>query len=56
MCDAGALYFDPTTRRVEYNRERYRDRGTGANCCGPAAVMQAPTAEERQQLRAMVQG
>lgn len=50
ICDAGALYYDSQTRRVEYNRESCRDCGSCANYCGPGAVMHVATDEEWQEL------
>ena len=54
ICDAGALYYDSATKRVEYDRSSCRDCGTCANYCAPAAIMYAATEEEWQELKQMV--
>ena len=56
ICDAGALYFDRDTGRVEYDRERCRNCGTCAHYCGPGAVMHVATDEEWRELQALLQG
>ncbi|MCL4465097.1 MAG: hypothetical protein M1401_03210 [Chloroflexi bacterium] len=56
ICDAGALYYDNSSGRVQYDRDRCRDCGTCANYCAPAAVMHAATEEEWQELKQMLRG
>lgn len=56
ICDAGALYFDSSTGKVEYRKELCRNCGTCANYCGMNAVMYAPADEEWKELRSLVDG
>lgn len=55
ICDANALYFDPATRRVEYDQDKCRNCGTCAHYCGLGAVMHVATDAERQELETLLQ-
>lgn len=55
ICDAEALYFDATTSRVEYDKEKCRNCGTCVNYCGMSAVMYAPTEEEWEEIRSLME-
>lgn len=55
MCDSDSLYFDKATGRVEYDKDSCRNCGTCANYCGMNAIMFAPTDEEWEELRTLVE-
>lgn len=55
ICDAGALYFNYETRRVEYAKDRCRNCGTCVHYCHPGAVMHVATEEEWQELLALLE-
>jgi len=54
ICDAGALFFNSSTGRVEYDQEKCRNCGTCAHYCGYGAVMHVATDEERQMLLELI--
>lgn len=56
ICDAEALFFDQVAGRVEYDNEKCRNCGTCANYCGMGAVLYAPTDEEWEEVRALMNG
>jgi TPP-dependent indolepyruvate ferredoxin oxidoreductase alpha subunit len=55
ICDAEALYFDPVSHRVEYDKAKCRDCGTCSNYCGMGAVLHAATEEEWNELRGLME-
>lgn len=54
ICDAEALYYQPATNRIEYEREKCRNCGTCANYCGMSAILHVPSEEEWEEVRAMM--